>query len=188
MLDRRMTRDGRPAGRLSSIIAHNGGHYMTTQTNIVSLPRTTSPAKRTRAVNRQTKAIRRQTTVASAAGIVAATLTALSLSHLAHGIALMTSCPTWESWAMAIGIDCGFITLELLLVTSVTEAVRRKISKHAKPAIIGTLGGSALMNALAFAFQTTGYMVYPAAVLGMVIPALIYLITRAATTAYLSRA
>jgi hypothetical protein len=156
--------------------------------NVVTLPRIASPAKRARAAHRYNKAVRRQTSVAVVAGLVAATLTALSLSHLAHGIHLMTECPTWESWAMAIGIDCGFITLELLLVTAVSEAVRKRVNKHARPAILGTLGGSALMNALAFAFQATGYMVYPAAILGMVIPALIYLITRAATTAYLSRA
>lgn len=159
-----------------------------TMANVVALPRIAAPAKHARATQRINKAVRRQTTVATSAGLVATTLTALSLSHLAHGIELMTACPAWEAWAMAVGIDCGFITLELLLVTAVTEAVRRRITRHARPAIVGTLGGSALMNALAFAFQTEGYMIYPAAVLGLVIPALIYLITRAATTAYLSRA
>jgi hypothetical protein len=161
---------------------------MALQNNVVALPRAPQPTKKTRAVARHVRAMRRQTTVATAAGFVAATLTALSLSHLAHGIALMTGCPGWESWAMAVGIDLGFITLELLMVTAVTEAVRRRVGKHARPAILGTLAGSAGMNALAFASQAAGYMVYPAAALGLVIPALIYLTTRAATTAYLSRA
>jgi hypothetical protein len=138
--------------------------------------------------HRAVRAERRQTKVAAAAGLVAATLTALSLHHLATGIGLLTGCPTWESWAMAIGIDLGFITLEMLMITAVTEAVRRKIARHANPAIIGTLLGSAGMNALAFAAQATGWMVYPAALGGAVIPALIYLVMRAATTAYLSRA
>jgi hypothetical protein len=40
-------------------------------------------------------------------------LTALSLSHLAHGVEIVTGSSTWESWAMAAGVDCGFITLEL---------------------------------------------------------------------------
>jgi hypothetical protein len=31
------------------------------------------------------------------------TLTALSLSHLAHGVEIVTGSSTWESWAMAIG-------------------------------------------------------------------------------------
>jgi hypothetical protein len=161
---------------------------MTMLANVVTLPRTNSQARKHRAVARATKAVRRQATMAVTAGLVAATLTALSLHHLATGIKLMTECPVWESWAMAIGIDLGFISLELLLVTAVSEVIRRKISKHARPAIVGTLAGSAVMNALAFACQATGWMVYPAAVLGAVIPALIYLITRAATTAYLSRA
>jgi hypothetical protein len=138
--------------------------------------------------HRAASAVRRQTKVAVGAGLVAATLTALSLSHLAHGIELLTSCPTWEAWAMAIGIDLGFITLELLMITAVTEAVRRKIARHANPAIIGTLLGSAGMNALAFANAAAGWMIWPAAAVGAVIPALIYLVMRAATTAYLSRA
>lgn len=156
--------------------------------NVVALPRPTSISTKKARSHRATKAARRQATMASAAGLVAATLTALSLHHLATGIKLMTECPMWESWAMAVGIDLGFITLELLLVTAVTEVIRKKISRHARPAIIGTLAGSAVMNALAFAAQAAGWMLYPAAVLGAVIPALIYLITRAATTAYLSRA
>jgi hypothetical protein len=43
---------------------------------------------------------------------VASTLTALSLTHLAHGISIVTAAPRWENWAMAIGIDLGFVALE----------------------------------------------------------------------------
>lgn len=41
------------------------------------------------------------------------THTALSLSHLAAGIAIVTSARPWEARAMAVGIDLGFVTLEL---------------------------------------------------------------------------
>lgn len=154
--------------------------------NVVTLPRTRTQQV-TKTAHRRNKAARRQATMATVAGLVAATLTALSLTHLAHGIALMTGCPEWESWAMAIGIDLGFISLELLSVNAVSEAVRRKISRHAHPAIIGTLAGSAILNAIGFASRAVGNYVYPAAILGAVIPALIYFVARAATTAYLSR-
>jgi hypothetical protein len=40
-------------------------------------------------------------------------LLGLSLSHLAAGIALVTGAGPYDSWAMAIGIDLGFIALEL---------------------------------------------------------------------------
>src|SRR5262245_745099 len=53
---------------------------------------------------RVTRAMRRQGATAVGIGAVAVTLTALSLSHLAHGIELVTHADGWESWAMAIGI------------------------------------------------------------------------------------
>ena len=40
---------------------------------------------------------------ANAIGIVALILTALSLSHSANGIVIVTHCDAWESWAMAAG-------------------------------------------------------------------------------------
>jgi hypothetical protein len=80
------------------------------------------------------------------------TLTALSLKHLASGIAGVTGCDAWEGWAMAAGIDLGFVALELAQL-SVGDRVRRQIARFAKPAIIGTLAGSATMNAVAFGAQ-----------------------------------
>ena len=47
--------------------------------------------------------IRRQQVAAAAVAFVGVVLTVLSLSHLAHGIALVTSAPLWEAWAMAVG-------------------------------------------------------------------------------------
>ena len=161
---------------------------MTMTANVVTLPRNTnSQARKHRAIARATKAVRRQATMACFAGLIATVLVGLSLSHLAHGIEFM-GVGNAEAWAMAVGIDLGFISLELLVVNAVTEATRRKIERHARPAIIGTLVGSSVMNAVAFGMQASGWFIYPACLLGAVIPALIYLITRAATTAYLSRA
>src|SRR5215831_1963357 len=50
---------------------------------------------------RAAKALRRQAGTALGVGAVAVTLTALSLSHLAHGIEIVTGCQPWEGWAMA---------------------------------------------------------------------------------------
>jgi hypothetical protein len=111
--------------------------------------------------------------------VVAVTLTALLLSHLAHGIELVTHANAWESWAMAVGIDLGFVALELSQLATVSDKVRRQVSLFAEPAIAGTLAGSAAMNAFAFAAQADGQVTTAAAIaLGVAIPSLVYALTR----------
>jgi hypothetical protein len=139
-----------------------------------------------RHTRRMAAALRRQTGTAIATGAVATALVALSLSHLAHGIEIVTYSPTWEAWAMAVGIDLGFVTIELSQVLATTEAVRRRIARHAKPAVAGTLIGSAAMNAFAFAAPATNYWTMAAGIaLGISIPALIYAMTRIGAALYL---
>jgi len=46
---------------------------------------------------------------------------------------------------MAVGIDLGFVALELSQL-AVTDKLRRQISRFARPAILGTLAGSAGMT------------------------------------------
>jgi hypothetical protein len=154
---------------------------------VIKLPTSKSPivASRTRLRNAQ-KRLRRQTGVAVVIGLVAITLTALSLSHLAHGISLVTSAPPVQGWAMATGIDLGYISLELSMVMATSEHVRRMIGKFAKPAIVGTLAGSATMNAFAFASGAVGYpMIGAAVVLGVAIPAMVYALTRVGAALYI---
>lgn len=131
------------------------------------------------------KKVRRQGASAIAIGAVAATLTALSLSHLAHGISIVTGAQTWEAWAMATGIDLGFIGLELALILAASDVVRNKIKIPATCAIYGTLIASAAMNAFAFAAHCDGYMIGPAIVAGVAIPALIYCLTRVGASLYI---
>ncbi len=153
-------------------------------TNVVRLPskRNVQKAKRT---TRRTRAMRRQAGTAVAVGFVAVTLTALSLSHLAHGVEIVTGSASWESWSMAIGIDLGFIALELSQL-AINANVRRQIARFARPAILGTLAGSAAMNAFAFAAQTTNVWMMAAAVsLGIAIPTLIYALTRVGAALYI---
>lgn len=134
---------------------------------------------------RATKATRRQALAGAAMGGVATILVGLSLSHLAHGIELVTTSDKLEAWSMAIGIDLGFVSLELSQIMCATDKLRKAISTYTKPAIVGTLIGSAAMNAFAFASLSSGWMQYAAAALGLSIPALIYAMTRIGAALYI---
>ncbi len=153
-------------------------------TNVAQL-KVVKSTKSSNRSKRMSKRLRRQGAAAVGVGLVAGTLTALSLSHLAHGIEIVTAAPTWEAWAMAVGIDLGFIGLELAQLAAATDKVAKQISRFTKPAIVGTLVGSAAMNAFAFASAVTGLMVAPAVVLGVAIPGLIYAMTRVGANLYI---
>jgi hypothetical protein len=111
---------------------------------------------------------------------VAFALLGLSLAHLASGVQLITQAPAWESWALAIGLDIGFISAEAALLCAATASVHREVTRFATPTIIGTILASAAMNALAFASQASGWYVYPAAALGTAIPAMVFALSRIA--------
>ena len=126
----------------------------------------------------------RQKAAAGAIGAVATTLTALSLTHLAHGVEIVTHTAGWEAWAFAIGIDLGFIALEIANLSCATVTVERAIARWTNTAIVGTLAGSAVMNATAFAADVTGELAYAAAALCIAIPALVYVLTRVGVDLY----
>lgn len=131
------------------------------------------------------KRIRRQAMASAAVGAIGLVLTGLSLSHLSHGVTLATGVPQWEAWSMAIGIDLGFIGLECAQLCAATETVRKVVSRYARPSIIATLAGSAIMNAFAFASGALGWLIAPAVALGLAIPALIYVLTRIAVAMWI---
>ena len=122
----------------------------------------------------------------AAAGVlaVAGILLALSLSHLAAGIALVTGAGPFDGWLMAIGIDLGFIALELAVLAA-PATKRAAVIRYASPAIVGTLAASAAMNGFAFEAHADGLLIYPAAALGLAIPALIYALTKVAATLWI---
>jgi hypothetical protein len=156
-----------------------------TATAIVTKLHASSKASRTATQRRPNKALRRQTASAVFVGLVAVALTGLSLSHLAHGVKIVTGSSPLESWAMAVGIDLAFIAIELSQLTATTERLRKTIATYTKPAVAGTLAGSAAMNAFAFAALTSGWMMYAAIALGVAIPALIYAMTRIGAALYI---
>jgi len=87
---------------------------------------------------------------------------------------------------MAVGIDLGFVALEASQLAAMGEKVRRQIARWARPAILGTVIGSAGMNAFAFAAHTTTVWMTSAAVtLGIAIPALVYALMRVGAALYI---
>jgi hypothetical protein len=152
---------------------------------VVKLPTSKSQARNTNTTKRAAKALSRQTMTATAVGLVATSLTALSLSHLAHGVEIVTHSAPWQAWSMAVGIDLGFIATELACVT-VADKLRKMIDRFARPAILGTLAASAAMNAFAFAQDATGIPMAAAAIaMGISIPSLIYALTRIGAAIYI---
>lgn len=153
-------------------------------TNVAKFPATAMP--KPRAVSRaKRKAMNYQLMTASAIGLCATTVTALSLNHLATGIETITHCPAWQGWAMAMAVDCGFVSLELSQLT-ISDKLRTKLASYFRPAVIGTLAWSAALNALAFAGDASGLPGQVMGVaLGLSIPALIYVLTKIGAGMYL---
>ncbi len=66
------------------------------------------------------------------------------------------------------GVDLAYVALELSQL-AIGERLRRQVSRFARPAVIGTLIGSAAMNAFAFAAQAANaWMIAAAVTLGRI--------------------
>ncbi len=155
-------------------VLRNGKRRSATITKL-KVVRATKPATKSTA-----RAERQQRAATIGVGAVALTLTSLSLTHLTCGIERVTGDNGLASCAMAVGIDLGFVALEVAQVIKLPEATARAVRRFAHPAILGTMLASALLNAFGFAAHADGLMVYPAVALGCAIPALIYALTRVA--------
>jgi hypothetical protein len=151
--------------------------------NVVKLP-SSKQARPHATTKRAAKALRRQTVIAGVIGGTAVALTALSLHHLASGVQAVTASRPWESWAMAVGIDIGFIGAELSQVI-VGEKLRKAIARYLQCLILGTLVMSAGMNVAAFTAHANGWLIYPGVLFGLAVPGLIYLTTRIAAAIYI---
>lgn len=125
-------------------------------------------------------AMKRQTMAAAAVAVVGATLLTLSLTHMAEGVRLLTGAPVWEAVCMAIGVDAAFVSLEVGMLAAATDKVRREIGTACRVTITLTMLGSGALNSLAFTSAATGWLVWPAALLGAAIPGLTYVLSRVA--------
>jgi hypothetical protein len=67
--------------------------------------------------------------------LVALALLGLSLPHLASGVAIVTGSGERDGWLMAVGIDLGFVALELALL------VAPSATRQVRPASNRTLSG-----------------------------------------------
>jgi hypothetical protein len=76
-------------------------------------------------------------------------LMGVSLTHLSDGVTQLTAIPSWQAWAMAIGIDCMLISTALAQLTAPAD-VKKDIALVAHCMAVGTLIMSAGLNALAF--------------------------------------
>jgi hypothetical protein len=149
-------------------------------------PTPTAPPNRSAAWKRK---MRRQRVTSYATASVALVLMGLSLSHLAAGVGALTHSDPGHAWSMAVGIDLGFIALEISQLCATSESIRAKIMQWAGPTIIGTLMVSAAMNAYAFASVATGWpVVLSACTLGVSIPMLIYVLTRVSVALWVDAA
>jgi len=155
---------------------------MKNPTNIVALLQA-KPA--TRRARKTSTAARVATQYGPAAGLgsVISVLLGLSLTHLAHGISIVTGCPALEGTAMAVGLDLLIVSLEVAMVVTAGTKSHKAVAKFANPALIAAFGWSSALNALAFGSgapdSTYHWMMVTGAALGASIPALIYAGTRA---------
>jgi len=143
--------------------------------NVITIKRDAAPKKKRKSKARKTWTA--HTIAAAGILVVGLVLVGLSLSHLAEGVEVVTGSDAWTAWPMAVGIDLGFIALEIAMLVS-SDDLRSEISHYTTPAIAGTLAVSAVMNGFAFASKATGWMIIPAWLLGLAIPALIYTLTK----------
>jgi hypothetical protein len=99
-------------------------------------------------------------------------LMAVSLTHLSDGVTQLTAIPEWQSWAMAVGIDCMLISVALAQLTAPPD-VKRDIAVVAGSMEIGTLAMSAGLNALAFTGGHFDLAHVPQVLFGCFVPAAI---------------
>lgn len=142
----------------------------------------------TRKQREEQAALGRQARSALFIFFVAISVAALSLSHQAFGIGMLTPRSAyWEWWAMAIGIDGSFMAVEIGQVTSVGEELLAKNKWLGRFIIIVTMAFSAALNALAFGAgaNADSLLWYPAVGLGLALPGIIYGLTRYGTNMWL---
>ena len=107
--------------------------------------------------------------------LVLITTLAVSLEHLAAGIAITTGIATWESWAMAIVIDAGMVAAEY-------AALVDRPTRYTRSSVILGLVLSAIFNCIAFTVRASMPSAIIGIVLGVLVPTSLYISTQIAHT------
>ena len=103
--------------------------------------------------------------------LVALSLLALSLQHLAHGVAQVTGSSPMHAWLMAVGIDGALVAVELAILQGIS-------SRWTLGILISACILSAGFNILGFMAHASGTLGQVLAVaLGVFIPMAVYGIT-----------
>jgi hypothetical protein len=116
---------------------------------------------------------------------VAAAMTTVSLSHIAGGVDHVThhAVPEWQSWGVAIGIDCGYIAMELGGLVAAMQHVKDRLHRLTRWGIPAVMAFSMALNALEFAAGATNAWELAAGIaMGVTLPALVFLTFRVAAT------
>ncbi len=112
-------------------------------------------------------------------------LMAISLEHLATGIASIFGQAFWVGLASAVSIDTGMIAAELVTITM--GAKLRETAAYAQRYVHGTVLASMLLNSMAFYANAEGVFHQGLAVLfGIALPLGIWTLTRMAGGVWLA--
>jgi hypothetical protein len=134
-------------------------------TNVLQLRSVPKTSPRKRRVTRA--AIIRRHAPAVGLGAVILVLIGLSLSHLAHGVSIVTGCADWEAYAMAVGLDLFIVGLEVAMVVTAGTKAHKPVTHFANRALIAAFTWSAGLNAFAFSAASAAlWMAVTAASLG----------------------
>jgi sterol desaturase/sphingolipid hydroxylase (fatty acid hydroxylase superfamily) len=98
---------------------------------------------------------------------------ALSLTHLADGIAYLAHCSEWQAIALAVGIDCMFCERRSDYLNADQET-KARIRADAWAMTFITITASSALNGLAFYVTADETLKYYAGAFGLVIQFLIY--------------
>ena len=105
---------------------------------------------------------------------IAVVATAVSVTHLSHGIRFVTHCPQWEAWALAGVIDLGFVGFKACDIVGYTADARHANQTWGKWCILATVILSAILNALTFSNNVEGLTLkIGACALGCFVPCII---------------
>lgn len=111
----------------------------------------------------------------------------LSVVHCTESISLLTGSHWALSGLLAIGIDAGMVTCEIAGLAAHGTTVEKKVCPWASRYVAVAVLLSMLLNAYAFGLHAPQGMAWAAWCLGVVLPALVWMLGRVAGELWLGR-